>query len=800
MFRNYFIIAYRNLLRQKVYSIINISGLAIGFAAFILIVLHVIHEFSFDKFHKNANDIYRVCINGRISGDVFNVAVCASPTGEAMVREMPEVLKSVRINKFSQTVFFSTENDRFYEKGMIFADSTFFEVFTFEMIQGNPETVLDEPNSIVLTEKIAKKHFPGKNPIGKTIKLNDKESFIITGIIKDVPDNSHFTFNMVSSYSTYLKMNGNEGDKDWGSLNVHTYVLLAPGTDPEQVEVKFPEFVKRNMGELSEMESIKFEPYLQPLTSIHLHSNLMAELGSNSDINYVYAFLAVAVFVLLIACINFMNLSTARSMKRAKEVGLRKVVGADRRQLIFQFIGESLILSFIGLIVGLFLVEIMLPTFNQILDKEYSISLFRHFYELTLLISLVIVVGIIAGSYPAFYLSSFQPVNVLKGSAGSKSKKSTVRNVLVIIQFSISVFLIICTGFVYSQVTYIRNKKLGFDKEQLVVIPLRGDRMQDNADVIQNELKNLSCVANVSMSQFVPGSDMNGTGYIPEGGDEKTPWIIFTNVVDYDYIKTMGMEIVKGRDFSREYSTDSSAILINETLMKKLGWEDPLNKKIQGFHFDSIFELHIVGVVKDFHFRSLHDAIEPVLMYIGNQNKRYLNVRLNPGNISENISIIQQKWENTENSFPFDYFLLDKDLDNLYKAEVRIGEIFLAFTFIAIFIACLGLFGLASYNAEQRIREIGIRKALGSSVGKIVIMMSRQFTFWIIISNIIAWPLAYYFIDRWLGNFAYSIRIMDKWYIFIIAGISTLIIAILTVLYQAIRAAMTNPVNAIKYE
>ena len=327
--------------------------------------------------------------------------------------------------------------------------------------------------------------------------------------------------------------------------------------------------------------------------------------------------------------------------------------------------------------------------------------------------------------------------------------------------------------------TYIRNKKLGFDKEQLVVIPLRGDRMQDNANVIKNELKNLSCVANVSMSQFVPGRDMNGNGYIPEGMDEKAPWIIFTNVVDYDYVKTMGMEIVMGRDFSREFSTDSSAILINETLMKKLGWEDPLNKKISGYHYDSIFELHIVGVVKDFHFRSLHEAIEPSLMYVGSQNNSYLNVRLQPGNINENIEAIQRKWEETESSFPFDYFLLDKDLDEFYKAESRIGELFLAFTFIAILIACLGLFGLASFNAEQRTREIGIRKALGSSVEQIVVMISKQFTLWILLANIIAWPLAYYFIDRWLGNFAYSIKIMDKWYIFFIAGMPLLLLPFL---------------------
>jgi len=800
MFKNYLLIAFRNLIRQKTYSIINIAGLAIGFAAFILIVLHVINEFSFDKFNKNASDIYRVCINGRISGDVFNVAVCAPPTGEAMVHDMPEVIKSVRIHRMSQTVFFSSENEKYYEDGMIFADSTFFEVFTFEMIMGNPETALDEPNSLVITEKLSKKYFADKDPVGRTMKLNDKDSFIITGVIKEVPGTSHFTFNLVSSYSTFLKMNGRESQGDWGSLNVHTYVLLAHGTDPKLVDAKFPEFMKKNMGELSEMESIKFEPYLQPLSSIHLHSNLMAEIGTNSDINYVYAFLAVAAFIILIACINFMNLSTARSIKRAKEVGLRKVVGADRRQLIFQFIGESLILSFVGLIVGFILVEIALPLFNQLLDKDYSLKLFRHGYEIVSLIGLSVLVGILAGSYPAFYLSAFQPVKVLKGTLGNKSKKSPVRNILVILQFSISVFLIICTGFVYSQMTFIRQKKLGFDKEHLVIIPLRGERMKDNAGNIKNELINLSCVANISSSQFIPGRDMNGRGYIPEGVDEKTPWIIFSNVVDYDYVKTMRMEIVNGRDFSKEFSTDSNAIIINETLLRKLGWEDPMNKKITGFHYDSTFELHIVGVVKDFHFRSLHDAIEPCLMYIGPENENYLNVRLHPGNIMESINAIQDKWEETESSFPFDYFLLDKDLDNIYRAELRIGEIFLVFTLIAIFIACLGLFGLASYNAEQRTREIGIRKALGSSVEQIVLLMSKQFMLWIILANIIAWPLAYYFMDRWLGNFAYSIQVMDQWYIFIISGLATLFIAILTVLYQAVKAALTDPVYAIKYE
>jgi len=799
MFKNYLIIAVRNLLRQKGYSIINISGLAIGLAAFILIVLHVTDELSYDRFHKNADNIYRVCIDGMISGDVFNVAVSAPPMGQAMVRDIPEVTNSVRLSEDDETVFFSYENNKFYEEGMIYVDSTFFDIFSFRMIMGNPETALDELYSIVLTQSVAEKYFGKNNPVGKTIMLNDKHNFMVTGIVEDPPSNSHFTFNVLSTYSTFLDVY-NVGHQDWGSLSIYTYVLLTPGTIIPEVEARFPEFMNKNMEGLSEMESIKFKPYLQPVTSIHLHSNLMAELEPNSDIKYVYTFLAIAIFILLIACINFMNLSTARSIKRAREVGLRKVVGAHRKQLIIQFLGESFILCFIGLILALILVELALPTFNHLLDKDFILNDYFHWSHVLYLVLIAIIVSLIAGSYPAFYLSAFQPIKVLKGILGSSSKKSAVRNVLVVIQFSISIFLIISTGFVYHQLQYLRQKKLGFDKENVVVIPLRGDRLQQKAEVLKMELKNLSCVENVTSSQFIPGGDMNGTGYAPEGMDENAPWIIYTNSVGFEYVKTMGMEIIGGRDFEKEFSTDSTGILINETLVKKLGWENPIGKKISAFHSEPAIDLTIIGIVEDFNFRSLHDAIEPSLMIIGQDNARYISVRLTPGNISQNLETLNKKWKETENSFPFDYFFLDKDLDQLYKAEIRVGETFIYFTIIAILIACLGLFGLASFNAEQKTKEIGIRKALGSSIQNIVIMLSKQFSKWVIIANIISWPIAFYFIDNWLGNFAYSLNILDKWYIFIVSGLLALIIALLTVSYQAVKAAFTNPVEAIKYE
>lgn len=800
MFRNYLLVTLRNIVRQKGYSIINILGLAIGFAVFILIVLHIKNELSFDCFHTNADRIYRISVNGVIAGDELNVAVSAPPTGEAMIREIPQILAVTRIDKFPQTVHFSYNERNYYQDGLLFVDSTFFDVFSFSLVRGNPKKVLVDPYSLVLTKTVAEKYFGKEDPIGKIIKMNNNASFHITGIVEDPPRNSHFRFEALSSFTTMLEMNGKEAYSNWGSLSLYTYVLLTKEAIPAEVEKQFPDLYLKYMDDLSELDNIKFEPYLQPLTSIHLHSNLMAELETNSDIDYIYAFLAIAIFILVIACINFMNLSTARSVQRAKEVGLRKVVGAYQQQLIYQFIGETIILSFASLIIGLILVEVCLPTFNHLLDTALNLNLFSSWEPLMYLLGLVLVVGILAGSYPALYLSSFQPIKVLKGAFKKGSGKSSVRNVLVVFQFSISIFLIICTAFVYGQLNFLKQKKLGFSKEHIIVIPLRGEQLFEKAQLIKSELLNLSCVTNATTSRFVPGRDMDGSGFIPEGYDDNNPIIIFNNQVDYDYLKTMQMEIVEGRDFNREFSTDSSAVIINETLLKKLGWAEPLGKKITTFRNNEAFDLTIIGVVRDFHFRSLHDVIEPSLMFIGRNNTRFINVKLVPGNVEQNITMIKNKWQEMESSMPFDYYFLEEDFDSQYKAEQRIGEVFIYFTLIAIIIACLGLFGLASYNAEQKTREIGIRKALGSSVQSIILMLSKQFTKYIIFANIIAWPLAWYFINEWLSNFAYRINIIDKWWIFPFAAFVGLFIALLTVIYQAIKAAIINPVEAIKYE
>jgi len=800
MIRNYLIIALRNLLRQKGYSIINISGLAIGLAAFILIVLYVKNELSYDKFHDKADRIYRISVEGMISGDILNVAVSAAPTAEAMVRDIPEILTATRIDKFNQTIHFNYQDKKFYQDGLLFVDSTFFDIFSFELIRGNPSTALVEPYSLVLTESLAEKYFGNEDPMGKSIRLNDKTNFTVTGIVEDPPANSHFQFEVLASFVTQIKTNGKEAYEHWGSLSMYTYVLLAKDADTRIVEKQFPEMYLKYMEDLSELENIKFNPYLQPIAEIHLHSNLMAELETNGDISNVYTFFAIAIFILLIACINFMNLSTARSMKRAREVGLRKVVGAFRKQLIFQFIGESLILSFISLIFALILVEISLPIFNELLNQNLVLALFKSGITIFSLIGLAILVGFIAGSYPAFYLSSFQPIKVLKGTLSKSARKTNVRNVLVIIQFAISVFLIICTGLLYNQLSFLQQKKLGFNMERVIVLPLRGDRLREKANILKSEFENLSCVSNAATSRFVPGRDMDGSGYVPEGYDENNPIIVFNNGVDHDYMKTMQMEMVMGRDFSREFSTDSTAVIINETLVKKLGWENPLGKKITSFRDETPIDLTVIGVAKDFHFRSLHAVIEPSLMYISHHPASNLNIRLHAGNMKQNLESIREKWQEIEANMPFDFYFLDEDYKSQYEAEQRIGEIFIYFTIIAIFIACLGLFGLASYNAEQKSKEIGIRKALGSSIEGIVFMLSKQFTKWVLIANIIAWPLAWYFMSDWLGNFAYSIKLIEYWWIFILSGLLAIIIALVTVTYQAIKAAIANPVEAMKYE
>ena len=808
MLNNYIKTTFRNLIRSKGYTVINILGLAIGLSASILILLFIVNELSYDKFFKDSERIYRIAVKGRMSGDFFDVAVTPAPMAPALKHTFPEVESAVRLRQWSQQSLFAFEHKMFYEKDVFFADSSFFEIFDFAPALGDLKTALHEPFSAVLTQELAHKYFNDDNPIGKILKVNDDFLFKVTAVIQDIPENTHLKFPLLLSWSSIKKMNDSRMDDNWGSLGFYTYVKLVENTDVQQFELKIKTIIIDKLIEQSGEDSSRFEnvqlefkPYLQPIEEIHLKSNLMAELSPNSDISYIYSFSAIAAFILLIACINFMNLTTARSAKRAREVGIRKVHGGFRSQLIAQFIGESVILSFIALVIAIILVELTIPVFSDIIGQNISEDLLINPLMIVSYLILAIVVGFVAGSYPAFYLSSFQPVNVLKRNLNRSSKNPALRNALVIIQFSISIFLMVGTGIIYNQLNYVKNKKLGFDKEQVMILQLRSEKLREKSAFLENEFRKLLVVENAASSTSIPGEGSDGSAFFPEGESTTDPWLIFNTGADYDYIETMGMEIIKGRSFSKEFASDTAGIIINETLLKKLGWgDDCIGKKITPGDPGNKFSFHVIGVVKDFHFLSLHDKIEPYIIYLSKNNLRSLSIKIKPGNLNESITQISNKWSEMEPNFPFDYSFLDETFDALYKSEERMGKLFIYFSIIAIFIACLGLFGLASYTAEQRTKEIGIRKTFGATTPSISFLLTRDFTKWILLANIIAWPAAYYFLGLWLENFAFRINITDQWHVFLLSAVISFAVAILTVSLQAIKVAHSNPVDALKYE
>lgn len=809
MFKNYISTAFRNLFRNKVFTLINVLGLAIGLAASFLILIYILHELSYDRGFTDSDKIYRIAVKGQMSGDFFEIAVTPAPMASAVKQTFPEVDKSVSVRRMSQEALFSLGEQKFYEEDVYFADSSFFEIFDFPAVVGNLSTALLEPFSMVLTRSVAQKYFGDTNPVGQVLEVNDEFQVKIAAVIEDIPTNTHIKGKIFLSWVSLPKMQPEVHHDNWGSLSFHTYVKLAPNATPEALNPKIDHFIMKNLMAESgatpedfKSRQMDFRAYLQPVPDIHLHSNLMSELSPNSDISYIYTFSAVAIFILLIACINFMNLTTARSAKRAREVGIRKVMGGYRSQLILQFIGESVILSLIALVFSFIMVELAMPVFSEVVGQQIGREILSDPVMLLVYLLIALVVGVAAGSYPAFYLSSFTPAKVLKGFDASRgSTKSTLRNVLVVVQFAISIFLIIGTGLIYNQLNYLRNKRLGFDKEHVVMIKLRNERLQKKANILVRELQSLPAVKSVAASTMIPGDGSDGTAYIPEGKGDSEPWLIFNAHVDHNYLKAMGMELLMGRGFSNEYSTDTATVVVNETLYKKLGWGDQtLGKKLNTMDGSTGEPFRIIGVVRDFHFESLHDKIEPFLFRLGGERYFNLIVRLNGGDVSGSLSELRDKWTSLEPDFPFEYRFLDQSLDELYSSELRLGRLFIYFAVIAIFIACLGLFGLASYLAEQRTREIGIRKTFGASISGLAFMLTRDFTKWIILANIIAWPLGFYFIDRWLQSFAFRIDISQNWTVFLLAALLSYLIAILTVSFQAFRAASVNPVHSLKYE
>ena len=795
MFKNYLKISFRNLWRAKGYSAINLAGLATGMACFILILLWVQDELSYDKFHENTNRLFRVV---RLDRDDPSQGVCraGAPWGPALYNDFPEVENFVRFRGHGRTLM-SSGDKGFYESEGLYADSTIFEVFTFPLLKGNPKTALTRPNTMVINERMAEKYFGTEDPVGQSLVFNNQDEFEITGLMQNIPANSHIKFDYLIPFFMYQRWDTSE----WGVNNFYTYLLLAEGT-ATQLEAKIPEFLERHAGERTAAASIN---KLQPITDIHLHSNLLRELEANGDIANVYIFAAIAIFILLIACINFMNLATARSANRAKEVGIRKVVGSQRLQLIKQFLGESIFLSILGILLAVGLVELLIPNFNELSGKQLSLDFGNNVFLLTGLLFMALIVGFISGAYPAFFLSSFKPIAAIKGDVGSGKSSSILRKGLVILQFAISITLIVGTAVVYRQLNYMSSKKLGFDREQVLVIRMDNSEIKAKQELFRNELLRNPAISGVSATSNLLGGGDWGMPFSYEGSGDENRFSARVLVVDPNFVETLGMQIVDGRNFSYEFTTDIfAAYILNESAVKQIGFDNPVGKSFgrpterneQGkWDYE---KGSVVGVIKDFHFRSFHEEIQPMVLFMIPEWFSYLSVRIRPENISTTIDFVEKKWHEFDPNRPFDYFFLDEIFDQMYRAEQRFGNTFVAFSVIAVVIACLGLFGLASFMAERRTKEIGIRKVLGASIINIVSQLSKDFTKWVIFANLIAWPVAFFVMNKWLQNFAYQVGLsLDT---FLVAGVLALLIALLTVSFHAIKAAISNPVDALRHE
>ncbi len=793
MFENYFKIAFRNLWKHKVFSFINIMGLTVGMTACFLIFLYVRFELSYDNMHGKADRIYRLVSDIKTPSDLIHASGPAWAVPPNTKHDFPEVEEFVRVSGNSFLV--RKGNIKFQEEKSVLADSAFFKVFDFPMVRGNRETALSAPLSLVLTESTAKKYFGKQDAMGQTLLLTgDAIPAKVTAVIKDIPENSEIQADMIVSMSTLTGKWDTTLDKQWGNYGSSAFLLLKPGADPKSLEKKFPAFLERRNGD--EMKKLQMYPtlFLEPLRDVYLHST--RDGAKTANIKNVYIFSLIAIFILLIACINFINLTTARSTERAKEVGIRKVVGAIKNQLAKQFIGESVIVCVLAFIFTFFLAMLLIPPFNQLAGKTITTGVFDHPGYLALLFGAAVTIGLLAGFYPALVLSSFQPITVLKGKFSSGAKGIFLRKGLVILQFSISIVLITGTLIVYQQMNYMRNQNLGFDKEQMVVIESNGDPAKE---AFRQSLTTIPSVKSVALSSSVPGG--GNPGAYSEVENQKGDMQIANlelYFVDFDYIPNYSMKMVAGRAFSRDFKTDTTqAMVLNESAVKLLGYASPgdaVGKRFRQWGREG----KIIGVMKDFHFRSLQQEIKPLSMRIEPNGCHLISANITGNNVPATLAAIEEKWKTLIPNRPFNYFFLDEFFDRQYRSEQRFGNLFLNFAILAIFISCLGLLGLASYSTYQRTREIGIRKVMGASVSGIVHLLSKEFLALLFIAFVIASPIAWLVMHRWLEDFSYRIGI--HWWIFMVSGMIAFLVAIFTVSFQAIRAALVNPVISLRTE
>lgn len=805
MFINYLKIAVRNLMKNKVYSFINILGLAVGIACSIAILLYIRDELGYDKFNVNAKQIYRLCINVKIGNTESYSPKSPPPMGATLLHNFPEVLSYTRIRNFGFPVI-RYKDKAFSEERFFHVDSTFFDIFSVNFLEGDPKIALTQPNNVVITESMAKKYFGNENPMGKILNADRRTNWIVTGVVSDVPKNSHFHYDFLGS----LCSSSDSRSTFWLNNNYYTYLLLRKGTKAEDFQNKInadilpfisPQIKAITGATLDQLrkQGDRYEYFIQPLLSIHLNSHLDYEIEQNNDISYVYIFSIIASAILLIACINFINLETARSEKRAKEVGIRKTLGSNKSQIIVQFITEAILMGMLAVLLAVVLDEIFLPIFNNIAGKEMSLSIYDSIYSILLLIGFAIFIGIFAGSYPAFYLSSFQPVKVFKSELRRGNRKSILRSGLVIFQFAVSISLFIGTFIINNQLKYIQNKNLGFNKEQVVIIK-KTDDIGNQIQSFEKELLANPDVLKVSNSSAIPGNQGGDSGCSLKNTPSSQLQDVRIMSCDKDLAETYKLEMKQGRFFSNEYPSDTTTVVVNEAVTKAFGVKNIVGKYIVFPGNVQTFTYQIIGVVKNFNYESLHNEIRPLIirLYTDKQFGQFVSVRIAPNNYQSTIAFLENTWKKYAGNEAFEYNFLDKDLANLYIDEKRTSNIATTFSILAIFIACLGLLGLAAFVTEQRTKEIGIRKSLGASVPEIVILLSKEFTKWVLIANAMAWPLAYLIMNEWLRNFAYRINITP--WVFFISGIIALLIALLTVSIHAIRAATANPIKSLRYE
>jgi len=798
MLKNYLKVALRNLSRTKIFSLINITGLAIGMAGTLMILMYVTNELSYENFHKNRKQIYRVSVEFGEKDNTMRFAAVMPALAPALVEEVPEVINAVRFER-DEHALLEYEERKFNEQNFFFADPSVFEIFSFSMIKGSRQTALNDPFSTVITERAAQKYFGDEEPVGKSMIYNQKYPLNITGVIKNLPANTHLKCDFLVSYSS-LETLGKTPEKPWNVFgDTYTYLLLKKGTSPSNLEQQIHNLLEKNTSE-SFAETIQFG--LMKLSDIHLKSEVIVDLAPRGNLTYVYVFSSVALLVLLIACFNFMNLSTARSLKRIKEVGMRKVLGARRSQLVRQFLGESLVITLLSVFFAFVLFEILYPRLNDFLENSLSTGQQNFQYVFILIPAVVLVVGLLAGSYPAFYLSRYQPVQALTDRYAPLSSRSVFRKILVIAQFAMAVILIIGTTVIYKQLDFMKNSDLGFKKQNVVLVNFRPRHPQFKGkySVMLDQFRQYSHVLSAAGAYTIPGRFSKETKTIQrkvETGIQQ--FSIQAISVDFDYVDAMGMEIIQGRNFSEEILTDGErGMLLNQEAVRQMNLAEPLGEKFIVPGRGGQREMTVIGVVKDFHVYTLKKKIEPLMLYIHPDYFYTVAVRIRPEDTQGTLAFLEKTWKDIFPDSSFHYTFLEDAYHSLYTSEEKISQLLSLFSGLAVFVACLGLFGLASYMTEQRHKEIGIRKVLGAGVSGLVGLLSKDFTKSVLIANVFAWPVAYYAMNRWLQNYAYRIN-LGVW-MFVGAGLLVLAIALLTVSFQSIKAALANPVESLRYE